>query len=832
MENRIRFENRGGKEENRAKTVGIFVNDILDGKLPEDSFAVTDYILSELYRLNGKKYNEQDNRITREQNQFVREFFDALIEKLRSLSLSAQSSEEQDELKRLCSDLYHSVFSVSPSIFNRLAPADMVQVTSSLLAIPEARMLAGNAAGEFVYETEFNDLGWAYEDAVKKADTPHALDIALALRVLAQDAMNQGWADRAVNIFLDTGDKLVSNPRQHPVVRYGAEVSVERIREALKDGSQVVRASSPEPASVTKGYDEIGRPVNTAPIARDAKGEVDNDGSTARVIFGESAVADAEIARIKEVEYIKDVLHSLQQGGGTLLNIVFAARQVGGLFGGQLEELVKESTPEWKDEDWEKAMSMLKEHNRLLDEYNRLTQRAREEAENTAEQASERATQDAIKQVPNLREESVNPHVISLLELVKQEPNMERRFHRVEEAYRFLSIQTEMQHEQAKGAAKRFIDDWDALLNTHENLWRANMIKEKERQDALNSGLAKLWSEIDPIMPFLEARREILIDEAEQVVEKERQLAIKDIAKARFVPVQRLVKELGFFSEQDAENISLLFRQMHHPDVRKKFERDFGVDIRDLYLREQVWFLEYLGRTKTEEANRLAKTTKKFGIDIARAFLASEQDEKAAEAILNIAEKLPEEDARKVFERYGALVDVARKEVDELLREFFVSANGKEIDAQSLEREILRRGKELIIGLGRDILSGGKIDIGTVERRLRRASEDAVIFSSIFKTAYHGKDTILFNELRAVSFERMDWSELRQDEAETIKRIHWDNWSEQSPEEAEVLQKKLERALDGIGNNQFYILKRNEEIMAFARTGEEDDVGAVLPEGH
>ncbi len=69
---------------------------------------------------------------------------------------------------------------------------------------------------------------------------------------------------------------------------------------------------------------------------------------------------------------------------------------------------------------------------------------------------------------------------------------------------------------------------------------------------------------------------------------------------------------------------AVLLQEIHRPAVRVLIERDMGISLRDLSLREQIQLLSYLASVDYQTAQKGFSVIREFGIDGARSFLSCE----------------------------------------------------------------------------------------------------------------------------------------------------------------------------------------------------------------
>lgn len=270
-----------------------------------------------------------------------------------------------------------------------------------------------------------------------------------------------------------------------------------------------------------------------------------------------------------------------------------------------------------------------------------------------------------------------------------------------------------------------------------------------------------------------------------------------------------------------SEEASLLFRLFLQEDVFGATEKDFSFPIRDLTLREQIWFVNSLKNYRPEKEKIIMEFTKKFGLDGARAFLSCEYGDKFRETVLSIGEKLPEELARQVFKQYGKLALLAQEKSEELIREF--TAEGKElkVSAAAVEQELLRRAKDFLA----EVAVAAEVSPKVVAEKMARHETDMVVFAGIFRAAFKGATEVNLEEIRGLKLESQTPSEILPTDKTAMMDIFTENWREQKPESAEFLARQLKDKLaEQTADSKFYLLKKDGKLIAFVCFDAIDDI--------
>jgi len=138
--------------------------------------------------------------------------------------------------------------------------------------------------------------------------------------------------------------------------------------------------------------------------------------------------------------------------------------------------------------------------------------------------------------------------------------------------------------------------------------------------------------------------------------------------------------------------------------TRREIEKDFGVEVMNLPIREQFYFLNYVKSKNTKEFDKVREFSRKFGMNGIRMFLSLRYDSEIAEKMIDFANENPEK-AKEVFERYASLVDesVAMREVaSEWLNsnDVDIPTDVKNALPAYISEAIVRRSSDLLRAVG------------------------------------------------------------------------------------------------------------------------------------
>lgn len=273
---------------------------------------------------------------------------------------------------------------------------------------------------------------------------------------------------------------------------------------------------------------------------------------------------------------------------------------------------------------------------------------------------------------------------------------------------------------------------------------------------------------------------------------------------------------------------SVLLQAMHRPGIRLGIEKDLGVSLNQISLREQIQLLTYLARVDQKIAYDGFTVIQKHGLNAARTFLSCEHGKHFGDAILDIAQKLDPDSARAVFAKYCEIIDATERTTEELLSEFYVTEHGRAIDRGKVNEEILVRAKEVLALCAKELQGAGENPVtgADILQKLESVQKDTVLFASLFKTMAKGRE-VDFRELRGVTFEQKRPVDMSETEKKEMTDILKENWRTQKASVADWVEAGFEKKLEAANHDtRFYVLKKDGKVMAFMRFDERPDLGA------
>ena len=258
----------------------------------------------------------------------------------------------------------------------------------------------------------------------------------------------------------------------------------------------------------------------------------------------------------------------------------------------------------------------------------------------------------------------------------------------------------------------------------------------------------------------------------------------------------------------------------------------------------------------------------KYGEEGIKSFLSLESGEEMGAAVLKIGEKLEQEPACLIYYKFNEIINQIKKDKNELEGLFKNRKNITDKEIEKIAQNLLSKGVKILIDFSDKIEGGEKIEEHDILEELKKYKTDLILTASVFG-GIDKKDGVTFEDLRGVTFENVTSDQIVSNEEfkKDIVKLYKDNEfvdvskksfdrivgsysvSKQDLESAEhifqmmeiysknyedrpVFRKKLlEEFLEALVKNDesinFYMYKKDEEVVAFSRFDQMKD-GEIL----
>lgn len=223
---------------------------------------------------------------------------------------------------------------------------------------------------------------------------------------------------------------------------------------------------------------------------------------------------------------------------------------------------------------------------------------------------------------------------------------------------------------------------------------------------------------------------------------------------------------------------------MTEEDVRLQIEKHFNFSVKNLNIREQFYFLNYLKQVTNSEAGEMQVFTQRFGVNGMRTFLSLERgDETLGDHIVAFGQH--EEIANTVFQYYGELLDKA-EQAEKLVQEAGCDKEHCLQLAEQVRENILNRAQK-------DLETAVQThDPSEVAAKIETYAADAKVYVALLQEAIQ-------EPLEAIPASKIAESDKNQ-----IMALSARNYTNESEDFQTVIRSGLETALES-ENTHFYI---------------------------
>lgn len=266
----------------------------------------------------------------------------------------------------------------------------------------------------------------------------------------------------------------------------------------------------------------------------------------------------------------------------------------------------------------------------------------------------------------------------------------------------------------------------------------------------------------------------------------------------------------------EVENISQAslfdYEYLLSKPVREMIEHNFGLNVTELSIREQFYFLNYLKTTTIKDVPSMQDFIKEQGVPGMRTFLSLEKDGTLGKDIISFAMyEVDGELAGEVFELYGSLLDSADTAAS------YVEANV--VCEQEECAQLVNQLRTNILSRAQKFLSTSvrSKDMSGVIEKLKHFSLEATLFTSAFKALKEqGGEVLHWEQIKDASFEQVDAAEITPEDKTTMQKI-WESHyggKYESKKLEETLRQQFEESFEK-PNIHFYLFKHKGEIVSY-----------------
>ncbi len=257
----------------------------------------------------------------------------------------------------------------------------------------------------------------------------------------------------------------------------------------------------------------------------------------------------------------------------------------------------------------------------------------------------------------------------------------------------------------------------------------------------------------------------------------------------------------------------------------KKVTEDFALQkmgIHNLSWREQQWLVS-AALELGNDYPRLLEFGKNYGVAGLKTFLSCEYGLENGKKILELGEKLSFEEANLIFAKYNEISDVAERNTEELIDKYFnkKDRNITEEQYSAARASLLQKSKDLLLNFSKQIYGDNKIKGEALMLELEKIKTDTIFFTSVFKNFAKNNPEASFEDFKGLSLETTNGPDFKEEDILKMISIAQKNYQED-----EAMQKLVVESLqEGLQKEaaEFFVLRRDGEIMAFDRFDDEGE---------
>jgi len=281
-----------------------------------------------------------------------------------------------------------------------------------------------------------------------------------------------------------------------------------------------------------------------------------------------------------------------------------------------------------------------------------------------------------------------------------------------------------------------------------------------------------------------------------------RERLFNEIHQHATIPIEEQFGDFSKIESSKKEEMLFDYEYLLSRPVREMIQREFDFELKDLSIKEQFYFLNYLKRVTVESADIMKRFTSLYGADGMRTFLSLEcGDESLGDHIVAFGQH--DEVASTVFKYYGELLDSAERA--ELLVKEVSDCEGAtctELASQVRENILNRAQKDL--------------------ENAVRSHDPREVAAQIENYVAAAKEYVaLLQEVGAGKIDSVSPETLSEEDRSRMRNLLQANYRKAYPEpENDSFKTAIARSLEKSFNNpntSFRVLRDNGKIVSYNR---------------
>ncbi len=269
-------------------------------------------------------------------------------------------------------------------------------------------------------------------------------------------------------------------------------------------------------------------------------------------------------------------------------------------------------------------------------------------------------------------------------------------------------------------------------------------------------------------------------------------------------------------SEEEYKKMVLTYKTLIELPMREKIENEFGIELKNFNIREQVQFVNFLSSKTIAEVEEVKEFLNQGKSEEAKnnrikSFLSLESGQEMGNA----------ENADAVFAKYAEIINLAEKNKEELEVLLRNKKGISDKEKEKITQNLISKANQVLVDFSNKIDKHVKIDKCKVLEELKDIKENMVLTASVYK-GIDKDNEIKFEDLKGVTFEKKTADDLSGEEIGQMMKIYAKNY-EYNPKFQKAILENFENILKNLKEKTaLYLFKEDNEVMAFNRF---DDMG-------
>ena len=276
-----------------------------------------------------------------------------------------------------------------------------------------------------------------------------------------------------------------------------------------------------------------------------------------------------------------------------------------------------------------------------------------------------------------------------------------------------------------------------------------------------------------------------------------------------FFPIDDLVNDartMPFGSNKKRVDDLLTLERVH--SIRSGFQFTTGIDLRKMYIRDQIALIDFLSEKNNTRWVRLSNILQEHGEDfqlIAQAFLG--MDDSRSDFFLEKVSTMQWKLVRDILIKYSDL-NKAINVVEKDAKKFFHLKN-ELIDTRTIIQEFVKRSTKLLF----DVLENPEQAV----KDFNGAQQDVLMFGSIFKAAVKTGVEFKLEDVAGLDIASFSGKDLPPELRRSLKEISAANWLARGVVGKKIIESFNEVVDIGDENRIWYVLCRGNDVVSFIR---------------